>query len=81
MDDNNHRRVSLVSRRTRFRGGAGIGLGFMSANPVATKRALHAYLMAADAVAKDPVRGAGAMVERGFTAPETYDTILGDLRA
>lgn len=37
---------------------------FVRANPVATKRALRAILMAADVVAKDPVRGAKLLAAR-----------------
>jgi NitT/TauT family transport system substrate-binding protein len=39
---------------------------FVQAHPVATKRALRAYLEAADICATEPERAAQGMVDRGF---------------
>lgn len=53
---------------------------FMENNPVATLRGLRGLLKAADVVAKDPERGARAMVSAGFTREEHYAATLEDLR-
>jgi NitT/TauT family transport system substrate-binding protein len=52
----------------------------MENNPVATLRGLRGLLKAADVVAKDPERGARAMVSGGFTREEHYAATLEDLR-
>ena len=51
---------------------------FVQNNPVATKRALRAILQAADSVARDPVRAARFIVDKGLT--KSYDYALKTLQ-
>lgn len=54
---------------------------FMTHNPIATKRALRAILRAADVVAKDPDRGARAMVDRGLVGENLFEATRAELPA
>jgi NitT/TauT family transport system substrate-binding protein len=47
---------------------------FVSRNPIATKRAIRAFLKAADMCARDPERAARTVVSKGFE--QRYDVIL-----
>lgn len=49
-------------------------------NPVATRRALRALLKSADVIAKEPERGAQAMLGLGFIGQPLYEATLAELR-